>query len=108
MSGDEDVIKHYVNRRLLQVPPDLDPRKIESRRATLELDGRRTTKGMLRKAMKIYDFERASKELSEEDILALEKNFGVDDIHWPSEGERLSMIHHKMRDALQSLLMMYG
>lgn len=102
------MIKHYVNKRFLQILPDPDSPNAQRRNATRELDERRTTKGMLRRALKIYDLKKGFNPLSSDDVSTLEKIFGVDDMKWPSEEDGPTMIHHKIHNVLQSLLKMHG
>lgn len=110
MPGDDKVIKFYGNNRLCRPPPDAEsnPNKAQRRAATYELEKRRTTKGMLRKALKIYDPERNFYELSSDDVSALQRIFGVEDIKLPYDSEYRAFMVRKVQVALKSLLRMLG
>jgi hypothetical protein len=69
---------------------------------------RKVTKTMLRKAIKLYDLEKAFTSQSPESLSALERLFGLDDIEWPSEHDRLSIISSKVEIALKRTLASYG
>ena len=110
MSGDDEVIKFYGNCRLSRpLPnPDINPEKAQRRAATYAVESRRTTKGMLRKALQIYDLEGDYSMLSSDDVSALQRIFGVEDVKMPHEHEYRMLMADKIHVALQSLLRMYG
>ena len=82
--------------------------KGQRRQLRQQILSRKVTKSMVREAIKLYDLEKGYTSQSPEAISALECLFGLNDIEWPSEHDRLDMISEKVAFSLKRTLMLYG
>lgn len=82
--------------------------KWQRRQLRRQILNRKVTKNMVREAIKLYDLEKGYTSQSPEALSALERLFGLDDIEWPSEHDRLDMISEKVQFSLKRTLMSYG
>jgi hypothetical protein len=82
--------------------------KWQRRRLIKQILGRKVTKSMVQEAIKLYDLEKDYTSQSPEALSGLERLFGIDDIEWPSEYDRMIMISEKVSHSLKNTLRMYG
>lgn len=70
--------------------------------------GKKFTKDMIQRAVQLYDLEKSYDSQSPEVMKKLEYLFGLNNIEWPSEHDRLMMIADKVENSLKKVLFSYG
>ena len=86
---------------------DSDPKFI-LRRLRRQVFGKKFTKDKIQRAIQLYDLEKSYKSQSPEAMAKLEYLFDINNIEWPSEEDRLTMIADKVENSLKKNLFSYG
>ena len=63
---------------------------------------------MVQRAIQLYDLEKSYDSQSPEAMAKLECLFGINNIEWPSEEDRLMIIAAKVQNSLKKVLLSYG
>jgi hypothetical protein len=78
------------------------------RRLRRQVMGKKFTKATIQRAIQLYDLEKSYDSQSPEVMTKLERLFGISNIKWPSEHDRLSGIADKVENSLEKVLFSLG
>src|ERR1700722_15287891 len=78
------------------------------RRLRRQVMGKKFSKDTIQRAIKLYDLEKSFDSQPPEVITKLERLFGIDNIKWPSDEDRLMGITDKVQNSLKKVLFSHG
>jgi hypothetical protein len=78
------------------------------RRLRRQVLGKKFTKDKIQRAIQLYDLEKSYDSQSPEAMAKLERLFGINNIEWPSEEDRLMGIADKVENSLKKILFSQG
>lgn len=107
IEGDDEEIPYRPIGRLSQIVPQ-NPKKNDYRTLKRQVFEKRVTKGMMRKVLALNNMEAGITSFTPALLSILEQLFGLQDVQWPTDWDRLSIIAEKIDLALRSLLRLYG
>jgi hypothetical protein len=70
--------------------------------------GKKFTKDTIQRAIRLYDLEKSYDSQSPEAMAKPERSFGINNIEWPSEHDRLLGIADKVENSLEKVLFSLG
>ena len=70
--------------------------------------GKKFSRATIKRAIQLYDLEKSFDSQSPEVITKLECLFGIDNIKWPSDEDRLMAITDKVQNSLKKVLFSHG